>query len=84
MTPDKMVAEIFRIQNERAPDEDPGDISIDIQDDSALHTVMQSRFNGTAIIGAGPNIQEALESALRNVRVNRTMSFLPKPSRWPA
>jgi hypothetical protein len=42
MTPDELIAEIFRIQEERNPDEDPGDITIDVQDDMPLVMVSQT------------------------------------------
>lgn len=43
MTPDEIVAEIFRIQEERNPDADPGDLWIDVQDDMPLANVGQHR-----------------------------------------
>lgn len=59
LTPDELVAAIFAVQNGRNPTGDPGDITIDIQDDSALHVVFQKN----QIIGFGGSIQEALEAA---------------------
>lgn len=59
MTPDELVRAIFKLQEERHPDDDPGDLEISVQDDSALRAVIQ---NGQ-IIGAGASIQEALEAA---------------------
>jgi hypothetical protein len=73
MTPDEIVAEIFRIQMERDPDTDPGDLTltIDIQDDSALHIVAQQyslESMSDPFLGVGESIQRALEAALEKVR----------------
>ncbi len=73
MTPDEIVAEIFRIQMERVPSTDPGDLTlvIDVQDDSALHVVTQQySFGGITdpFLGVGGSIQAALEVALEKVR----------------
>ncbi len=63
--PDQLVGEIFRLQNELDPDGDPGDMLIDIQDDSALVIVAQHGKDGYF---AGPSIQEALEAVLASVK----------------
>lgn len=70
MTPDELVSEIFRIQNERNPDADAGDLMIDIQDDMALVSVHQwtDAAEGTTLIGFAGSIQRALEDALANVQ----------------
>ena len=44
MTPDELITEIFRIQEEYNPDADPGDIDITIQDDMPLVVVRQKQF----------------------------------------
>lgn len=59
-TPDELVAELFRLQNEKRPDDDPGDLTIDVQDDSAATFVYQRGH----IVGNGGSIQQALENAL--------------------
>jgi hypothetical protein len=56
---------------ERDPDADPGDlaITIDIQDDSALHVVTQ-QYHFDIIdpyLGVGGSIHEALTNALEKV-----------------
>ena len=61
---DEIVKSIFSIQEGKDPDDDPGDIAIDIQDDSILVSVFQ---NGE-ILGWGNSIQGALEDALRKVQ----------------
>lgn len=76
MTPDEIVAEIFRIQNEADPDADPGDITIDIQDDMDMVIVTQMSFPTSQTtdptewepLGMGTTIQAALEEALTKVR----------------
>jgi hypothetical protein len=68
VTPDEIIAEIFRIQTERSPDTDPGDINIDIQDDSPATIVMQRGRNFPPYLGIGGSIQEALENALAYVK----------------
>src|SRR3954467_12595526 len=40
-TPDSLVTEIFEKQNKINPDEDPGDLTITIQDDTSIVTVVQ-------------------------------------------
>lgn len=68
MTPDEIVSEIFRIQNERDPDSDPGDLTIDIQDDMAMVLVFQLNWQADGEpLGMGTTIQAALEDALTNV-----------------
>lgn len=76
MTPDELIAEIFRIQEERDPDADPGDIDITIQDDMPLVVVGQDRaFSITEPIDPvggrketyGDSIQQALETLLQEV-----------------
>lgn len=67
LTPDELVNEILRIQNERNPDADPGDITINVQDDMPLCTVHQKN----EWIGMGDNLQHALENALNNVTDGR-------------
>jgi hypothetical protein len=71
MTPDELVAEIFRIQNERNPDSDPGDLTIEIQDDLPMVLVWQYHWNDEdgQPFGMGASIQGALEDALRNLQV---------------
>lgn len=73
MTPDEIITEIFRVQNEHDPDADPGDISIDVQDDMPLVLVYQDRFTaerfGRSHIGTGGTVQEALENALASVKL---------------
>jgi hypothetical protein len=66
-TPDELVDEIFRLQNERDPDEDPGDLTIGVQDDSALHEVSQ---RGTTY-ALGGSVQHVLENALSCVRAGK-------------
>jgi hypothetical protein len=61
-TPDDLVNELFALQNAANPDDDPGDLSIDVQDDSALHAV----FQRGRMIAYGGSIQEALEQAVQN------------------
>ena len=73
LTPDEIVSEIFRIQNERHPNADPGDISIDIQDDMPMVTITQTSLGKSlgqpfAPFIAGSSIQETLENALEVVR----------------
>jgi hypothetical protein len=75
MTPDELVAEIFRIQNERNPDADPGDLTIEIQDDMPMVLVWQAKWRDSDRFdiedfvpdGMGTTIQAALEDALTNV-----------------
>lgn len=68
MTPDELVSEIFRIQNERGPDSDPGDLTIDIQDDMAMVLVFQYNWDMDGEpLGMGTTIQAALEDALAKV-----------------
>lgn len=67
VTPDEIVNEIFRIQNERDPSSDPGDMTIGIQDDIPLVEVSQDRLGKPFLsfaLGIGSTIQEALEHAL--------------------
>lgn len=76
MTPDELINEIFKIQEARNPDADPGDITIDIQDDMPLVMVRQelppsepfalhiALAQGTG----GFSIQEALENFLQEVK----------------
>lgn len=71
MTPDEIVSEIFKIQNEANPDADPGDLTIDIQDDMELVAIFQMSWDMEQRIeplGMGKNIQAALEDALKKVR----------------
>lgn len=70
MTPDEIIAEIFRLQNDWAPDADPGDLTIDVQDDMPLVIVHQVGWNiiDQGYLGLGASLQEALEKALENVR----------------
>ncbi len=78
MTPDEIVTEIFKIQQLRNPDSDPGDLTIAVQDDMPLVVVGQPRasredesFATSIILGqgtAGHNIQNALESFLEEVQ----------------
>lgn len=71
MTPDELVREIMRIQQERDPDGDPGDLEITVQDDSRLVTVYQPHWADTEIEGVltpGGSIQQALELHLEMVR----------------
>lgn len=70
MSPDQMINEIFRIQNERDPESDPGDIVIDIQDDMPMTLVIQPSKQSmlNPYLGIGDSIQAALEDALENVR----------------
>jgi hypothetical protein len=71
MTPDELVAEIFRIQDERNPDADPGDLTIEIQDDIPMVLITQDTWTDINDIwqplGMGTTIQAALEDALSNV-----------------
>ena len=78
MTPDELVTEIFRIQQERNPDGDPGDLTIEVQDDMPLVMVRQSRmwieeresFSHHIAFAQGcpgDNIQDALEKYLQEV-----------------
>jgi predicted PolB exonuclease-like 3'-5' exonuclease len=68
MTPDELVAEIFRIQEERDPDSDPGDMDITIQDDMPLVIVRQQRIRLDMTGGSyGDSIQDALENYLKEV-----------------
>jgi hypothetical protein len=60
MTPDELVTELFRRQTAAAPDEDPGDLTISVQDDATAVMVVQKG----QIIGLGPSIEAALTSAL--------------------
>jgi hypothetical protein len=65
MTPDEIVNEIFRLQNERDPDSDPGDLGIIIQDDIPMVEVTQrGRVRLGGLLTMGSTIQEALENAL--------------------
>jgi hypothetical protein len=83
MTPDELVRMIFRIQEERDPSADPGDMTIMIQDDMPL--VMITQHNSTFKLEPGENetagewltrvqgtpgdsIQDALEKHLEAVR----------------
>jgi len=81
MTPDELVQLIFRIQQERNPSADPGDMTIMIQDDMPLVMVSQDRmmtdadWKGdfadliTKVQGIpGDSIQQALENYLEAVR----------------
>ena len=81
MTPDELINEIFAIQQTRNPDADPGDITIDIQDDTPLVMVRQDRgptnnrfgpdFAKNIILAQGTpghSIQEALENFLQEVK----------------
>lgn len=79
MTPDELVREIFRIQEERWPNDDPGDMQIDIQDDMPLVVVRQAyTYRGENLSPAeymaivqgvpGSSIQDALENYLKWVQ----------------
>lgn len=57
----KLVSRLFRLQNEAKPDDDPGDLTIDVQDDSAMTAVFQKG----RVIAYGGSIQEALENAVK-------------------
>lgn len=85
MTPDELVAEIFKLQLERSPDSDPGDLTIEVQDDSSLVMVSQFRVisdkelaesDFTAVLEKvqgtpGNSIQNALENYLEAVKEGR-------------
>jgi hypothetical protein len=64
VTPDELVHTIFTLQQSQVPDEDPGDMGIDIQDDSCAVMIIQSN----KIIGIGNFIQDALENVLSSVK----------------
>lgn len=82
MTPDETVQEIFKLQLERNPDSDPGDLTITVQDDMPLVNVTQnvwesdhadktfSEFITLAQGTFGPTIEEALNSFLKEVQQN--------------
>ena len=77
MSPDELVQEIFRLQDERDPDSDPGDLTIEIQDDMMLAVVRQpshqrdgepfADYIARAQGMPGDNIQQALEKYLQEV-----------------
>ena len=78
MTPDELVTEIFRFQQKRNPDSDPGDLTIEVQDDMPLVMVRQSRMWIEARESfsehiareqgcPGNSIQDALEKYLQEV-----------------
>ena len=71
MTPDELVAAIFKAQNKLRPDEDPGDLTITVQDDMPLVEVHnaglekdQEEAFGIFTHCFGDSIQYALENAL--------------------
>lgn len=68
MTPDEKIAEIFRLREEYEPDADPGDITINIQDDTPMVNIYQR----DQWIGVGGTLDSALDDALLNIRNNRT------------
>jgi len=78
MTPDELINEIFKIQEQRNPDVDPGDITIDVQDDMPLVMVRQTIYHKPGMPFAehimlaqgtpGDSIQEALENFLQEVK----------------
>jgi len=81
MTPDELVTEIFRIQEEYNPTADPGDIDITIQDDMPFVIVRQDQFpirepahpaEWLESLGGkethGDSIQDALEKHLEKVK----------------
>lgn len=82
MTPDELIAEIFKVQQELHPDHDPGDLTIVIQDDTALVMVSQdSNYKFAEIEGEdaaawltrvqgtpGDSVQNALKTHLEAVR----------------
>jgi hypothetical protein len=67
MTCDELLSDILKMQEERHPDTDPGDILIDCQDDGPMMV-----FQGTKqqMIGAGDTIQAALMSAHAHVKIS--------------
>lgn len=87
MTPDELVAAIFKVQSERSPDSDPGDLTIEVQDDMPLVMVSQLQFHVVSeeelaesdfsavlekIQGTpGDSIQNALENYLEAVKEGR-------------
>ncbi len=65
---DHLVSEIIRVRQEQVgPDEDPGDMTIVIQDDSALTTVQIDGLFG--LVGVGGSIDEALQNALDQLKL---------------
>lgn len=74
MTPDEIITEIFRIQEERRPDTDPGDIDISVQDDMPMVAIHQQSPEARPFgqLAFGESIQEALENALANVKRDPT------------
>lgn len=80
MTPDEIIQEIFKIQQERNPDSDPGDMTITVQDDMPLVNVAQhlwesdyadksfSEFIMLAQGVFGRTLEEALNNFLTEVK----------------
>jgi hypothetical protein len=66
--PDALVRAIFATQNERWPDDDPGDITIEIQDDSDMVTLSQD-FHGLGdAMTFGTSVMDVLRKKLHEVR----------------
>lgn len=70
-SPDELVHQIFKLQRQREPNDDPGDIEISVQDDSALVSVYQPRWDGdqlNPLVSHGASIEDALTAHLQAVK----------------
>lgn len=68
MTPDEIIKEGFRLQEKHDPDSDPGDLSIEVQDDMPMVAVYQDNAPLFSMPIMGKTVQEALEAWLEEVK----------------